>query len=171
MTMSDAIVVMRDGRIQQLGTPRELYERPWNRFVAEFIGQSNSLRGQLLGPVSNGSASVQTEPGLVLRGWISDPDARPAPESGVIVAIRPERIELHSEGMVDEAPTGWTSVGGRIRQGTYLGDATEFRIETALGELVARQHHDPRSGLTAGLAPGSAVVARWRDDANIVLIA
>lgn len=170
MTMSDAIVVMRNGRIQQLGTPHDLYERPRNRFVAEFIGQSNSISGRLSEPARDGAASVVTTTGVVLNGRITDPEAVPAADAHVIVAIRPERIQLQpGDGAVPGA--GWTVVDGRIRQGTYLGDASEYRVETPLGVLIARQHHDAGAGVQAGLVPGSAVVARWRDDANLVLVA
>lgn len=169
MTMSDVIVVMRDGRIQQQGSPEELYERPINRFVAGFIGQSNSIAGRLVAlDLANGSATVETGAGLRLHGRLTDPAARPAPGDPVVVAVRPERLELTAGTLSGEA--GSTSVAGRIRQGTYLGDQTEYHVETALGQLVARRSHHGRAD-TGSVGPGEPVTVRWPDDANLVLVA
>ena len=80
LTMSDMIVVMRDGRIQQQGGPTELYERPVNRFVAGFIGSSNFLPGTVVEVDGGGRPRSRTDRGLVLRGRLTDPrrDARPS---------------------------------------------------------------------------------------------
>ena len=169
MTMSDVIVVMRDGRIQQQGSPEELYERPVNRFVAGFLGQSNSIAGQFAGLDEAGrSATVQTASGLVLRGRLTDPAARPAVGDTAVVAIRPERLDLAPATAPER--TGWTAIQGRIRQGTYHGDQTEYRVDTDLGQLVARRPHHVLA-TEAGVGPGDPVMVRWPDDANLVLIA
>jgi len=167
MTMSDVIVVMRDGRIQQQGSPEELYERPRNRFVAGFIGQSNSISGRIVAVDAGGSATVEAQSGLALHGRLTDPDARPAVGDSAVVAVRPERLEL---GGAHEAGSGWTSIAGRIRQGTYLGDQSEFRVETDLGSLVARRPHHGRA-IEGNVGPGDAVTVRWPDEANLVLMA
>ena len=143
LTMSDMIVVMRDGRIQQQGGPTELYERPVNHFVAGFIGSSNFLPGTLVGAADGaGRRRSATERGLELSGFVTDREAErpPGPRS-------PSR----------SAPSGWRSgrqarrpprVGGlargpgTIHQGTYLGDQTEYRIETdQAGELIVRRQN------------------------------
>lgn len=169
MTMSDVIVVMRDGRIQQQGSPEELYERPLNRFVAAFIGQSNAITGRLIAiDLASRFASVETAAGLVLRGHLTDLAARPAVGDPVEVAVRPERLDLAAREV--DAVAGWTTVTGRIRQGTYLGDQTEYRVDTDLGQLVARQAHHGRAD-TGSVGPGEAVTVRWPDAANLVLVA
>ena len=67
---------------------------------------------------------------------------------------------------------GWTSVPGRIHQGTYLGDQTEFRVQTDLaGELVVRRQNSTGTGTSQGMGPGDPVVVRWLDAANLVLLA
>jgi spermidine/putrescine transport system ATP-binding protein len=168
MTMSDVIVVMRDGRIQQRGSPEELYERPRNRFVAGFIGQSNSIPGRITAiDIGRATAAVEAGGGLVLHGRLTDPEARPAVGDSVVVAVRPERLDLG--GAADGGP-GWTSILGRIRQGTYLGDQTEYRVETDLGPLVARRPHHGRA-IESSVGPGESVTVRWPDDANLVLVA
>ncbi len=168
LTMSDVIVVMRDGRIQQLGSPEQLYERPRNRFVAGFIGQSNSIAGRLTTfNAADRMATVETEAGLSLLGRLTDEKATPAVGDPIVVAIRPERLELTRADA--SASPGSTAIPGRIHQGTYLGDQTEYRVDTTLGQLVVRRPH--HTGVaTEDVGPGSTVSVRWRDDANLVLV-
>jgi spermidine/putrescine transport system ATP-binding protein len=171
LTMSDVIVVMHDGRIQQLGRPTELYERPVNRFVANFIGVSNPLAGTVVEfDAATQRARVETDGGLTLTGGVTDPAARPAAGSKVTVAIRPERLRVDPAG--DEASTdGWTAVPGRIHQGTYLGEQTEYRITTdRAGELVARRQNVLGAATAQGLGPGDPVVVRWHEEANLILV-
>ena len=182
LTMSDVIVVMRDGRIQQQGDPTDLYERPVNRFVADFIGTSNPLKGRVVS-VDEGArrAVVETDGGLRVSGLITDPTAHPAPESEVTVAIRPEHLDVQpagstenpdaTDGTATSGPSGWTTVRGRINQGTYLGDQTEYRIQTdQAGELVARRQNQLVASTSQGMGPGDPVTVRWHEEANLVLV-
>ncbi len=172
LTMSDMIVVMHDGRIQQQGRPTVLYEQPVNRFVANFIGVSNPLPGRVLGfDRASRVADVETKGGIRLRGTVTDPDATPAADAEVTVAIRPERLRLDPASVPPPAADGWTSVPGRIDQGTYLGDQTEYRIATdAAGELVARQQNAAGASTGHGFGPGDPVVVRWHEEANLILM-
>jgi spermidine/putrescine transport system ATP-binding protein len=172
LTMSDTIVVMRDGRIQQQGSPTELYERPVNQFVASFIGSSNFLTGTLSdAPDAAGRARVRTERGLELSGTVTDPDATPAADSEVTVAIRPERMTVVPAGdAAGDAPPGSYEIRGIVRQGTYLGDQTEYRIETdQAGEVIVRRQNAAGTGGALGAGPGDAVVVRWHEEANLIL--
>jgi spermidine/putrescine transport system ATP-binding protein len=171
LTMSDVIVVLHEGLIQQQGSPNALYERPVNRFVANFIGVSNPIRGRVVGfDAANRRARVESDNGLVLNGGVTDLAASPAAGDLVTVAIRPERLRVEP---ADSAPAtnGSTSVRGRISQGTYLGDQTEYRVTTdQAGELVVRRQNTDGVANIPGLGPGDAVVVRWDDDANLVLM-
>ena len=173
LTMSDVIVVMKDGRIQQQGGPEELYERPQNRFVADFLGSSNFLPAKVVGfDGATRMATVRSEQGLVLRGTVTDPAATPAIDDDVTVATRPERLEVRSadDAGTDDRGTVWTSVPGRISQGTYLGDHTEYRIATELaGELIVRRQNTKGTQNSLGAGPGDPVVASWHEDANLIL--
>ena len=173
LTMSDVIVVMRDGRIQQQGDPAELYERPVNRFVADFIGTSNFLPGKIVEfDPANRSALVATDGGLNVPGRVTDEAASPEVGAAVTIATRPERLEAVPADLAAPDSDGWTSIPGRIHQGTYLGDQTEFRVRTdTAGELIVRRQNTAGAGASQGMGPGDPVVVRWRDDANLVLVA
>jgi spermidine/putrescine transport system ATP-binding protein len=173
ITMSDTIVVMHHGRIQQQGRPADLYERPVNRFVADFIGVSNPIEGTLLElDPATGRAVVESGRGLRLAGTVTDPGARPTIGQHVIVAVRPERMRVEPAAGAAPVGAGWTGIEGRVHQGTYLGDQTEFRITTDVaGEVVARRQNASGAADLSGIGPGDAVVIRWEDSANLILVA
>ena len=170
LTMSDMIVVMRDGVIQQQGSPEELYERPVNRFVANFIGTSNPIPGRIVSiDAATRRAEVESNRGLHLRGQVTASDTTPAPGDDVIVAIRPERLRIEPAGTAAEEDGN--ALEGTIRQGTYLGDQTEYRVDTAeAGEMVVRRQNVAGASSGSGLGPGDRVVISWREEANLVLI-
>ncbi len=172
LTMSDVIVVMRDGRIQQQGDPTELYERPVNRFVADFIGSSNFMPATVVDfHAASRRATVRSGRGLALRGVVTSVDANPVAGDEVIVAVRPERLEVVPANAADEPHEGWTQVAGRVHQGTYLGDQTEYRITTDdAGELVARRQNQSGAMGALGAGPGDPVIVRWHEEANLILV-
>jgi ABC-type Fe3+/spermidine/putrescine transport system ATPase subunit len=169
--MSDQIVVMRDGLIQQKGDPTVLYEQPVNRFVADFIGTSNFIDATVVeGAAADGHIVVQTGRGLTMGGRMTDPDARPKVGDAVIVATRPERLEVVPEGDAETARAGMTQIPGRVQQGTYLGDQTEYRVQTGeAGELIVRHQNAAGAGGAPGVGPGDPVVVRWEEEANLIL--
>ena len=171
LTMSDVIVVMRDGLIQQQGDPTELYERPVNRFVADFIGTSNFIEASVVEPPDEERrVVVRSAKGLTLRGRITDPGASLSTGDTVIVASRPERMEVVPSAAVEAPGASTTHVPGRIKQGTYLGDETEYRVETEqAGELIVRHQNATGAGGAPGVGPGDPVVVRWHEEANLIL--
>jgi spermidine/putrescine transport system ATP-binding protein len=172
LTMSDMIVVMRDGVIQQQGAPDELYERPTNRFVSDFIGTSNFIRGTLAAfDASTGRATVRTDRDLTVVGHLTDPNASPESGAAVTIAVRPERVDVVAADTAALDGAGWTQLDGRVVQGTYLGDQTEYRIQTDhAGELLARRQNAAGAGGALGAGPGDPVVVRWHEDANLILV-
>jgi spermidine/putrescine transport system ATP-binding protein len=123
LTMSDRIAVMHDGRVLQVGSPTDIYERPTCRFVADFIGETNFLDGEVVGQ-ENGQVEVKIRPDLTVRV--------PSSEEGaagpvVIVAIRPEKIRILDE------PTQCLEncLPGVIREVVYIGTDTHFQISLA----------------------------------------
>ena len=141
LTMSDVIVVMRDGRIQQQGGPTELYERPVNRFVADFIGTSNFIDGDVVEASTRHRRQVdrpeRARPDPARRGRPTR-RATPAPGDSVTVAIRPERLEVVPAAEAAAAAGRLDADRGRVHQGTYLGDQTEYRVDTDAGGRARR---------------------------------
>jgi ABC-type Fe3+/spermidine/putrescine transport system ATPase subunit len=121
---------------------------------------------------------VEIAGGRRLRGRVTDPAGTPEPGAAVTVAVRPERLRVDrapggdppGDGPASAEP-GWTAIAGRVRQGTYLGDQTEFRVETAeAGELIARRQNTSGVGSAGGVGPGDPVVVSWHEEANLILI-
>jgi spermidine/putrescine transport system ATP-binding protein len=100
MTMSNRIAVMNEGIVQQLGTPREIYEQPVNRFVADFIGETNFLNGNVVEAADFVSVDVG---GLRILG--SGNGQSLEDNQSVTVAIRPEKINLYPHGTIDVLET------------------------------------------------------------------
>jgi spermidine/putrescine transport system ATP-binding protein len=170
LTMSDVIVVMKDGRIQQQGGPTELYERPVNRFVADFIGTSNFLETTVVETTADGTVVMRNDLGLTLRGRPTDHSASLAPGATVTVATRPERLEVYPADHATPGRPGQVEITGRVRQGTYLGDQTEYRVSTEqAGELIVRHQNASGAGGAPGAGPGDPVIVRWHEEANLVL--
>ena len=102
---------------------------------------------------------------------MTDTAAAPAVGDEVTVAIRPERFQIEKADTEPAVIDGTTAIRGRITQGTYLGDQTEYRVDTAAaGELVVRQQNALGSTTGRGIGPGDPVVVRWHEDANLILV-
>ena len=139
MTMADRIAVMHGGRIEQLGTPSELYERPRTAFVAGFLGVSNLLPGTVTG---TGSVRLCSGDEVTVA-----PEALAGRTGEVAVGIRPEKLRLGSSGT--------NGFAGRVREVAYVGVSTQYIVETAAGPLTVYVQN-AEAGSTA-LAPGSNV--------------
>ncbi|MBX9246339.1 ABC transporter ATP-binding protein [Actinotalea ferrariae] len=130
MTMADTVAVMNAGRIEQLGSPAELYEMPRTAFVANFLGQSNLLRGTV---VENGGALVGVDVG---GARVRVPAERAVRTSGdVLVGVRPEKLHLLRDG--EAVPDDCNVVGpGRVTDVSFTGVSTQYQVEVpALGTL------------------------------------
>ena len=170
LTMSDVIVVMRDGLVQQKGDPTTLYERPVNRFVADFIGTSNFMDATIVEDLGDGRVAVRTGKGLTLRGGLTDPSHSVITGDTVVVATRPERLEVAPAEGAASGGDGMSQIRGRVQQGTYLGDQTEYRVDTEeAGEVIVRHQNAAGAGGAPGVGPGDPVVVRWHEEANLIL--
>jgi spermidine/putrescine transport system ATP-binding protein len=145
LTMSDRLAVMLNGRVEQLGTPREVYERPATTFVADFIGVSNLMRAW-----ADGSGGVELED---LRLSVAEPTSG---EGVVRLSIRPERVRIEGTGQVGE-----NRVSARIERFVYLGSTTQVFVTLSSGDrvqaLVANaedvEEYDVGAEVTAYLPP------------------
>ena len=151
LALSDRIAVLSHGRIEQIGTPGDIYERPATAFVAEFIGSSNMLRARIVGGVDTGTIVV-TEAGLRLccRG-----EANGKLEGGadVSVLLRAERVHIEKPGGTT-AP-GQNRVPGRIADVTYLGEDLHLSLELASGDRLRASLKNANAA--RGWAPAQAV--------------
>ena len=122
LAVSDRIVVMKGGRIEQMGTPRQLYETPASEFIADFIGEANVVSAEI-GAVQDGRARVSiadVEVELPARGHAPGPAK---------VAVRANAVLLGD-------PEG-QGLAGRIASSAYLGDHSEYEVESGVGRLFA----------------------------------
>jgi ABC-type Fe3+/spermidine/putrescine transport system ATPase subunit len=129
LSLSDRVAVMRDGRVQQVAPPKALYERPLNRFVADFVGTNNFIPG-VVKAHADGHALVDTPLGPVR--------ARPgeiAPGAACVLAVRPENVALHGAG--DNV------IEGHVRLAAYLGNTLRYDVETTVGLVLKVDVGDP----------------------------
>jgi iron(III) transport system ATP-binding protein len=132
LAISDRIIVMSSGRIEQVGTPGDIYDRPRTRFVADFVGASNIICGRLEPTRSNGHMVVRTEHGGALLHC--DPSVRP---SGVDVAVSVRTVYPH---LLRTRPTDDTNVWpGRVERRIFLGDSIQYLVAWAGGTWSVRQ--------------------------------
>ena len=155
LSMSDRIAVMNQGVIEQLGTPREVYEQPATPFVADFVGVLNAMDVRV---------DEVTGEDLVMK--VNERDRIVVPVgpmgteasvgSSLLVAVRPERVELAAG---DPAVDGGSRPSGTVRQVVYLGTLTQFHVDTAIGKrLIVHHLSDERS---SSVREGDRVVLTW----------
>ena len=147
MTMADSIVVMNDGRIEQMGEPAELYESPATAFVANFLGVSNLLHGTV-----EGSGAVRLDGGTVLR---VSPAALDGHRGAVSVGIRPEKLRI--------ADSGTNTLSGEIVDRAYVGVSTQYVVRTPVGDVSV---YVQGAGLQA---PGERMELSFEPDATFVV--
>ena len=122
LALSHEIAVMHEGCIQQIGSPRDIYERPATQFVADFVGSSNFIDGTVTGPAATQEGHV------VVRTEIGDVTVRAsqmlAADECVAVSVRPEDVEL-----TEARPAGGNVWEGRVDQKVFLGEAVDFQVK------------------------------------------
>jgi len=147
MTMADAIAVMSGGRIEQLGAPTDLYERPKTAFVAGFLGKSNLLDGTIEG------AGVRLRDGSLIH---VDTGGR---TGQVAVGVRPEKVRLGANGV--------NNLNGTVREIAYIGVASEIVVDTLAGGITV--FHQNADAGNAVPAPGSEITLSWSPEATFVV--
>ena len=152
LTMSDRVAVFNDGRIQQLAPPDELYEEPQNSFVAQFIGENNTLEGTV--------KSIDGDTCVVLLDDGEEIDARPVNVGKVgdrtLVSIRPERVEYNKERLAPGAHT----VHAEVLEFIYMGDIYRTRLRVAgKDDFIIKTRNAPDQ---RRLKPGEKIEIGWR---------
>ena len=151
LTMSDRVAVFDDGRIQQLAPPDQLYEEPENSFVAQFIGENNTLEGTVK-EINNGIALVQLDDGELI-------DCKPVnvsrPGERTRVSIRPERVEYNKDRLSPDAHT----LKAEVQEFIYMGDIFRTRLKVAGNEdFIIKTRNAPDQ---VRLQPGQQIEIGW----------
>ena len=151
LTMSDRVAVFDDGRIQQLDPPDVLYESPQNSFVAQFIGENNTLEGTVK-EIKNGLALVQLDDGELI-------DCKPVnvsePGERTLVSIRPERVEFDKSRLKE----GTHTVKAEVLEFIYMGDIFRTRLRVAGNDnFVIKSRNAPDQ---VRLEPGQQIEVGW----------
>jgi iron(III) transport system ATP-binding protein len=137
LALSHSIAVMNEGRIQQMGTPREIYDRPRNRFVADFVGSTNFLDGTVLAPGTQaGHFRVRTEIGDI--DVLSDDALRS--DDRVVLSVRPEDVDL-----AETRAPGDNVLEARVDQKVFLGECVDFQVKLGERILLSRRHPSLRT--------------------------
>ena len=151
MTMADTIAVMNEGEIEQMGSPAELYDNPETAFVANFLGQSNLLRGTIVGQDGDNHVVDLHGQKIALAKKRSH-----AVDNSIYAGIRPEKFRI---SRLDTSVTGNVLTGGRIEDVSYIGVSTQYQVMMPWGQevMVFEQNDD-------GVAPfnvGESVNISW----------
>ena len=160
LAMSDRIAVMNAGKVEQIGAPSDIYDRPSTRFVADFIGDTNLFSGRVIR--NGGSKSVlQVDQGLSIE--LAAPREETDNETGQLsIALRPEKISLATPPV----PAGH-GLDGIVESANFQGGSVLYRIETAGGRRLLAQQ--PNNGSHELFRAGAAVALRWKPSDIVIL--
>ncbi len=151
LTMSDRVAVFNDGRIQQLATPSDLYERPENGFVAQFIGENNRLTG-VIQAISGADCTVRLDTGEVIAAAAVNVTTVGARTQ---VSIRPERVEYKPERIAAD----WPTIEAEVLEFIYMGDMFRTRLRVAgSDDFVIKSRNTQGQQM---LRPGEKIKVGW----------
>ena len=170
LSMSDTIGIMKDGKIVQFGSPEELYDAPVNRYVADFVGESNFFDGEVI-ELSGERAVLRTAAGRALQARCSRLGEKLALGGRGVVAVRPEVIGIWrakaTPAEIGQTGNDQTAIG-QVLNRIYLGDHTEFSVRAeGFGDLLVRV--PKAAGDAAEIGPGEQVRLGWRRDQALAL--
>ena len=161
MTISDRIAVMNHGRIEQLGRPEDVYERPATQFVAEFLGASNLIDGTFRG-VDGGWGLVELGDG---KSILIPGDSGCVAGSNVRVGVRPEKLHVYADG--SSVPTDHNSMAATLRSAVFVGVSYQYFFDATGGRQISA--FDRNSGRGAIASPGDRVRLAWRPEHTFVI--
>jgi spermidine/putrescine transport system ATP-binding protein len=168
LLLSDRIGVMDGGRLHQVATPRDLYDRPRTSFVADFVGSLNTFGGQLVG-LADGVATVALVDGgprVTVRADAPSGDPAPDTPSMVRVGIRPERVVLAPGSAQPASGPGWTDLDGQVEEVVYLGSVSQVIVAVGSTRITCQRTSD---GALDDFAAGAAVRVSWPAEAAFII--
>ena len=155
MAMSDRLAVMNAGRIEQVGSPEEVYERPTTEFVASFLGASNLIPGRVAERDRNGYAIVALDGGERVA---VPKDRVPSGQEAAKVGVRPEKLQLEPRDAPPPSDSEVNAISGNVVSASYLGVSHQYTVEGPGGSIVTiyvqnlGRHPSPVLGETVRLA-------------------
>ncbi len=161
LTMSDRIAVMNNGRVLQIGTPEDIYDRPINRFVADFIGETNFLPGQV--KAGRGGDAVVLVDGVLPIHVTGDRGVGMNDE--VTIAIRPEKISVSVE------PTDSRAVPGVVEEVVYTGTDTRYLVRLTDQTIATVRQQNVGVRATVSFPIGTQVYLHWQPETARLLTA
>jgi spermidine/putrescine transport system ATP-binding protein len=164
MTMSDRIAVMRDGRVEQVGPPEEVYERPATEFVAGFLGASNLLEGEV-GPMDGDRRTIELTSGEKIRVPAQVVDGS---EGKVRLGVRPEKIRLFRDR---EGTAGDNAIQATVRDATFVGVSNVYTVVTRDGHTMTVYAQNLGTSGDRPPGPGEAVTLAWHPEHTFVVSA
>src|ERR671918_244245 len=164
MTMSDRIAVMREGRIEQVGPPEEVYERPATEFVASFLGASNLLDGTV-GPPDGDFRTIELVSGEKVRVPAA---AIEGTERSIKLGVRPEKIRIGTAGSASPAD-GDNAIEGTVRDATFVGVSNVYAVATRDGHEVTVYAQNLGTSTDRPPAPGETVTLTWHPEHTFVV--
>jgi len=164
LSMSDRICIMREGHIVQSGSPRELYDEPVNRYVADFVGKTNFFNAEVVS-ASDSVVTLKSESGQDLAGRQSKGASPLENGSKACIAVRPEMISIKA---ADENDTN-IALRGQVMNRIFLGEHSEYLVATeGYGEVMVLSPKSNESS-NRGFAPGDHVALGWKPESVLVL--
>jgi putrescine transport system ATP-binding protein len=162
MTLSDRMAVMERGRIVQVGTPAEIYERPNSRYVADFVGDVNLLEGRLAS-LDPGGAAIRGSDGAAFR---VAQEVDTAPGTPVWVALRPEKVRIGRERPEDVREN---VLAGTVAEIAYLGSVSVYKVALENGALMKAAVSNQARSSERNIGRSDRVWLSWPPEAAIVL--
>jgi putrescine transport system ATP-binding protein len=163
MTLATRIGVMNAGAIVQTGTPREIYEAPANRFVADFVGSVNLFEGRV---ASRADGIVALDVAGVPGGIRVRHDGAIATGSNCAVALRPEKLHIAR----DEPTTAVNKVRGTVAEVGYLGASCVFRIRSDSGRMIQVTQSNQARDLSLGYERDEPVWVSWSSESGVLIV-
>jgi iron(III) transport system ATP-binding protein len=146
LALSDQLIIMRAGVVEQQGTPQEIYLKPRTPFIADFMGASNMIRGRIIETREPSYVVVEAEEcrSRLVAGF---PTGNAAPGTPVVVAFRPELTSI----LTQEAPAEWNRLAGQVEAALFFGEFVEYSVKIGSVRLKAR------SRSLSAVAPGTPI--------------
>jgi putative spermidine/putrescine transport system ATP-binding protein len=161
-SMADRIAILRAGRVEQLGSPKALYEAPANRFVASFLGEANLLHVESVTRISEGCLEVRTPDGLVTLVRDHGRHHATATKAGLTLCVRPENVRL---GMPVDG--GENVFSAAVQDATYLAGSIRYRLR--ISEATVLTARVPLRTGTEAFAAGESISVQWSPDDGVIL--